>query len=86
MTYLTTTELRTKSSQLVASLKKGAHVSLVHRSKIIGVISPIPEENTFDSETFEKLRNKLNLKPTTIKEREILYQKRLKEKYGKNIS
>lgn len=86
MTFLTTTELRTKSSQLVASLKKGSQVSLVHRSKIIGVINPVPEENIFDPEKFEKLRSKLNLKPTTIKEREILYRKHLDKKYGKNIS
>jgi len=86
MTYLTTTELRTKSSQLVATLKKGSLVSLVHRSKIIGVISPISEEKIFDVEKFEQIRNKMNLKPTTYKERDTLYKKRFEEKYGKNIS
>jgi len=40
MNYITTTELRTKSSNLVESLLKGEEINLIHRSKVIGAIVP----------------------------------------------
>jgi antitoxin (DNA-binding transcriptional repressor) of toxin-antitoxin stability system len=50
MNNMTTTNLRKKSAQLVKTLKKGESVSLIHRSKVIGVIEPIKENrNVFVS-------------------------------------
>lgn len=40
MNYLTTTELRTKSAQLIDFLKRDIDVTLIYRSKIIGRILP----------------------------------------------
>lgn len=86
MQYITTTELRTKSSQLVATLKKGGSVSLIHRSKVIGKIQPEQEVKPFDAKKFKKLVDSLNLPKTTYAEREKIYRKHLMEKYGKGLS
>lgn len=40
MKYITATELRTKTTQLVKELKKGNTVLLIYRSKIIAEIIP----------------------------------------------
>lgn len=44
MQTITTTELRTKTSKLVAALKAGKRVTLIHRSKIIGVFRPVVKD------------------------------------------
>lgn len=87
--YITTTGLRTKSSQLIQSLKKGAKVSLIHRSKVVGIIEPIKKSSpkTFNVEEFKKiLKDLAPLKPTTPVEREKNYREHLMKKYGKGLS
>ncbi len=90
MNYITTTDLRTQSTQLVNSLKQGKKVSLVHRSQIIGEISPVkPETKTLTKEGIIKLKalaKKLNLPKLSYEEREKRYREHLTNKYGKNIS
>ena len=87
MDYITTTNLRTQSSKLVNELKKGNSVSLIHRSKIVGVIKPAyPEGKPFSVEKFKKLVERLNLPKTTYKEREKIYRAHLEKKYGKGLS
>ena len=89
MNYITTTQLRTKSSTLVNSLKKGESVSLIHRSNIIGVIEPL-KNPAVHTATAEKLR--AFLKAVTPKKvipkskRESVYRKHLAEKYGQSLS
>ncbi len=58
MNYITTTELRTKTTWLVAILKKGESVFLIHRSKIIGEIRPIRKQKPFTKYDTEKLQKK----------------------------
>lgn len=90
MTYITTTDLRTKSSQLVSSLLKGMEISLIHRSKVVGVIKPVQKPakplTQEDIDTLKKLAQEHNLPKTTYKQRERTYRKHLMNKYGKNIS
>lgn len=89
MNYLTTTELRTKSSQLIEVLKKGGSVSLIHRSKLVGEIIPKKEVKTLtkeDIKVLKKLAKELNLPKTSYKERERRYRKHLMEKYGQGLS
>ncbi len=90
MNLITTTELRTKSSQLVKTLKKGESVSLVHRSKVIGKIQPTVEEKVMTQEAINKLKDLMkDLRPRKIiprSKREKIYRQRLEEKYGKGIS
>lgn len=89
MNYITTTDLRTKSSELVDNLKKGLSISLIHRSKVIGEIRPKKESKPLtrkDIEELKKLAKELKLPKLSYRLREIKYRKHLMEKYGKGLS
>jgi antitoxin (DNA-binding transcriptional repressor) of toxin-antitoxin stability system len=88
MKYITTTDLRTLSSQLVDSLKQGKKISLVHRSQIIGEISPIKKDaKIFDIKKFRVfIKTPLEGKSLNYQKRDQLYRKHLEAKYGKNLS
>ena len=89
MQYITTTELRTKSTKLVETLKGGGSISLVHRSELIGEIVPKRAAKPLtkaDINELKKLASELNLPKTSYREREKLYRKHLMEKYGKGLS
>lgn len=86
MNYITTTQLRTKSSQLVDALRKGTSVSLIHRSEVIGKIQPAQEPKPFDPEVFRKLLKEIKPKKLIPREdRDKVYRAHLEEKYGKNL-
>jgi len=90
MNYITTTDLRTKSSQLVKDLAKGNSVSLIHRSKILGIIKPVQKKSKTmtkaNIQKLKKLAKQLDLPDLSYEEREKKYRKHLLEKYGKSIS
>ena len=89
MQYITTTDLRTKSSQLVKTLRSGGSVTLIHRSKIIGEVTPKKAVKPFTEEsvkTLKRIAEELNLPKTSYKQREKIYRKHLMDKYGKNLS
>ena len=87
MQTITTTELRTQSPKLVNSLRLGKTVSLIHRSKIIGTISPAePQPKVFDAKKFLKIIKDLPMVKTSTEEREKAYRKHLEKKYGKYLS
>jgi len=87
MQYITTTELRTKSSKLVKILKSGGILRLIHRSMVIGEILPTYEPQPLDPAAFEKfLRHLKPKKLVPIKEREKIYRKHLEKKYGQSLS
>jgi len=89
MEYITTTDLRTKSSQLITTLKKGGKVSLIHRSKVVGIIEPKREPKVFTKESIQRLKKlaeQLNLPKTSYKQRERIYREHLTKKYGKGLS
>lgn len=86
MNYITTTDLRTKSSQLVADLKNGTKISLIHRSKVIGIIEPLQEPiKTFDVRKFRKFIKGVSKTSLSYEEKEKRYRKHLEEKYGKDL-
>lgn len=89
MQYITFTELRTKSSQLKDTLKRGLSVTLIHRSKVIGEFKPKEEVKPLtktDIKELKKLAKELNLPKTTYAQREKIYRKHLMEKYGHSLS
>ncbi len=90
MEYITTTDLRTKSSQLVSDLKKGKRISLVHRSQVVGEITPtfpIKEKVIFDAKKFKEAMRALRPKRLIPKkDRERIYRAHLMKKYGKGLS
>lgn len=87
MQVITTTELRTKSKELVKILQEGRSVDLIHRSKVVGEIKPkIYDPKPFNPERFAKIVKKLNLPKLSYKERERRYRAHLMKKYGKGLS
>lgn len=88
MNYISTTDLRFKSSELIKTLKNGGSVSLVHRSKLVGTIQPAtnPPKTITDVAAFRKVMNAI--KPKKIipyKDREVVYRAHLIEKYGQGL-
>lgn len=89
MDSITTTNLRTQSSELVNTLKKGGAVSLIHRSKIVGVITPKKEPKALtktDIKELKQIAESLNLPKISYEERENRYRKHLRDKYGEGLS
>jgi antitoxin (DNA-binding transcriptional repressor) of toxin-antitoxin stability system len=89
MNTITTTNLRTQSSQLIDTLKKGGVVSLIHRSKVVGLIKPQREAKVLTKADIKQLKEhaqNVQLPKLSYGEREKLYRKHLLNKYGKDIS
>ena len=87
MQYITATELRTKSKELVKSLANGNSVTLIHRSKVIGEIKPkIYDPKPFNAAKFLKTVKKLNFPRLSKRQIETRYRKHMMEKYGKGLS
>ena len=87
MQVITTTQLRTKSKELVKALQEGRSVNLIHRSKIIGEIKPtLNEPKPFDPAKFEKIVNKLNFPKLTPRQIEARYRAAMMKKHGKSLS
>lgn len=87
MQYITTTELRTKSKELVEILQSGQTVDLVHRSKVVGEIRPkIYDPKPFDPDKVAEIAKRINLPQLSYREREKRYRAHLMRKYGKGLS
>ena len=83
MQVITTTELRTKSKQLVKILKEGRSVDLIHRSQVVGEIKPAYDAKPLTEEGIKRIQEaakKLNLPKLSYKERERIYRKHLMKK------
>lgn len=83
MKIITTTQLRTKSKELVKTLQEGHSVNLIHRSKVVGEIRP----KTYDPKPFKmaqfiKIVKKLNLPQLTRKQMEARYRAAMIKKHG----
>lgn len=90
MQLMTTTELRTKTAQLVRALQLGEEVSLIHRSRIIGHVRPDHHQPKImthkDILELKKLAKQMDLPKLSDIERDRRYRKHLMEKYGKYLS
>jgi antitoxin (DNA-binding transcriptional repressor) of toxin-antitoxin stability system len=89
MQYISTTQLRTKSSELIKTLKSGRTVEIIHRSKVVGEIRPKTYEarplTDNDISDLKKIIDDLDLLKTTPKQREKQYRKHMESKYGKPV-
>lgn len=87
MNYITTTDLRTKSTELVDSLKNGRSVSLIHRSQVVGKIVPDGDTKlkTIDAKKLEGIINDLDLPVLTLTEIDRRYRKAMMQKHGKGL-
>lgn len=87
MNYITTTDLRTKSTELVESLKNGKPVSLIHRSKVVGEIVPVSDKSpkTIDAKKLQGIINRLDLPRLKVHEIDRRYRKAMEQKHGKGV-
>lgn len=85
---MTTTELRTKSAELVRLLGIGTGINLVHRSRIIGQVLPKGSQpvKTISAVKLQKKINELDLPGLTDEEIERRYRKAMMEKHGQGLS
>lgn len=87
MQLITTTELRTKTTELVKALREGRSVGLIHRSKMVGEIKPnIHDPKPFDPDKFTKIVEKLNFPKLTMRQIDKRYRAAMMKKHGKSIS
>ncbi len=87
MQIITSTELRTKSKQLIKSLKDGKTIELIHRSKTVALIKPkISEPKPFNPAELAKRVAKLNLPNLTAKQIEARYRAAMIKKNGQDLS
>lgn len=86
MQYITTTQLRTMSVDLVKTLCEGQEVLLLHRSKPIGNISPQTGGKIIDSKRLEAKIAKLGLPSLTPKEIDRRYRAAMMKKHGQGFS
>lgn len=86
--YITTTELRTKSAELVSLLAAGSDVNLVHRSQIIGRVIPKDTNRikTISAKKLQRKINKLDFPRLTAVEIDRRYRLAMMEKHGQGIS
>ncbi len=87
MQVITTTELRTKSKELVKVLQEGHSVDLIHRSRVVGEIKPkIYDPKPFDPEKFARIVKKLNFPKLTPRQIETRYKAAMMKKHGQGLS
>ncbi len=87
MNFITTTELRTKSKDLIKTLQEGRSIDLIHRSRLVGIIKPTKEQpKVFNAKKIAQIAKAMNLPKLSYAQREKRYRKHLMEKYGKGIS
>lgn len=87
MQVITTTQLRTKSKELVKTLQEGSSVDLIHRSRVIGEIKPkIYDPKPFDPDKFAKIAERLNFPKLTPRQIELKYRAAMMKKHGKGLS
>lgn len=89
MQVITTTQLRTRSKELVKVLQEGGSVDLIHRSKIVGEIKPAPSPFVAITDISEFKKALRAAKPKKLipkSQRGKIYRNKLMQKYGKDIS
>ena len=86
MNTITATELRTKTKNLVEALLNGEEISVIHRSKVIGVFKPKKQGPvTFDAKKFTEIVEKMNSPKRTMAEIDKRYRAAMMRKHGKHL-
>jgi len=84
MNYITTTQLRTKTTDLIDALMAGRSVQLIHRSQILATINP-PENKLaqpFDADEYLNLTKNFKISKLSDTQRKKNYNEYLMKKYG----
>ena len=83
MQVITTTQLRTRSRELIKALEEGQSVDIIHRSKIVGEIRPKTyDPKPFDTKKLARIIESLNLPRLTSKQIDRRYRIAMMKKQG----
>ncbi|MBL7036606.1 hypothetical protein ISR94_02035 [Candidatus Microgenomates bacterium] len=84
MNYITTTQLRTQTPDLLEALAYGQHIDLIHRSKPVATISPIKIEKPklFSAKRMFAITKAMNLPKLTVSQRNKNYKEAMLKKHG----
>lgn len=87
MHYITFTELRTKTPELVKALKSGQTVKLTYRSQPLADIEPTSQSQvkTSDVAKLEVLIKSFPYPRLTVRQARAKYRRHLTQKYGKHL-
>ncbi|MEK7527965.1 MAG: hypothetical protein AAB574_03035 [Patescibacteria group bacterium] len=85
MNYISTTGLRTQSSELVDALLAGRTVDLFHRSKLIGRMVPVETKTKTKKSFYELIMSLPKSKGLTQKKAMKVYHDYMTKKHGKNL-
>ena len=84
---ITSTELRTKVPEVIATLMSGGRIDLIHRSKVVGAITPKTSRiKTISARELQKKIDALNLPKLTNKEIDRRYHAAMMKKHGQSLS
>lgn len=91
MNTISVTELRRNPGKLLYALDKGAEVTILYRSKVLGVVKPLPKPKKLlskkDLSELKVLLGKIRPKKLIPRsKREKMYLEHLEEDYGSHIS
>lgn len=88
MQCITTTELRTKSTEMIKQLQQGSVISLIHRSKIVATVVPSqPQEpKVVTAKALRTFNKKFGFSTnTTAAQRKQRYAEHLEKRYRKSV-
>ena len=87
MNYITTTQLRTQVPAFVAALLAGKKITLIHRSKTLGIVALTPENSAkpFDGKRYLEETKNLESPRFTKKQLEKNYRDYIMGKYDKYL-
>lgn len=90
MNTITATELRTKTPELIQALMDGYTVDFIHRSTLVGEISPAKKPvkvmSRKDIKELMEMAESLDLPKLSDKEMDRRYRQHIMKKYGKGLS
>ena len=87
MNYITTTQLRTRTTDLLSALHDGQTIDLIHRSQVVGEIrqKQTRSKKTIDSKKLQRIIDELDLPRLTSKEIDRRYRIAMIKKHGQGI-
>lgn len=88
MQYITSTDLRTQSNELINTLMQGGSVTLIHRSKPVGIIQSIKassESKVIDFDKIIQSVKQMGMPSLSDAEIDKKYRAAMIKKHGKHI-
>lgn len=86
MNVITATELRTKTKELFEAMLNGEEISVIHRSKVIGVFKPKKQGPVvFDAKKVMAITKNINYPILTDEEIDKRYREAMMKKHGKHL-